>query len=83
MKISKKGLIIKHIRESFVIMSSDANLQRYSKEYNDSYLHWDVPKYREFGNSTREDVWFRQSEILKDIIRTGDCAFVQELVSKY
>ncbi|MBO7204958.1 MAG: Fic family protein [Candidatus Methanomethylophilaceae archaeon] len=34
-----------------------ADTIRYAEEYNRKYLHWDELRYREFGESNRDDVW--------------------------
>ncbi|AGI47132.1 hypothetical protein TALC_00117 [Thermoplasmatales archaeon BRNA1] len=30
---------------------------KYAKIYNDKYYHWDELKYKDFGDSSRDDVW--------------------------
>lgn len=56
MKIPEKGPDIDTIINSNpMIMSADTI--RYAEEYNRKYLHWDELRYREFGESNRDDVW--------------------------
>ena len=45
-----------------IIPSSD--VIKFAKEYNDKYLHWDELKYREFGDSSRMEVW-RMMKIMR------------------
>ena len=45
-----------------IIPSSD--VIKFAKEYNDKYLHWDELKYKEFGDSSRMEVW-RMMKIMR------------------
>lgn len=56
MRIPEKGPSIEEIIDSDSTKPS-ADMFKYAKEYNEKYLHWDDLKYREFGESNRNDVW--------------------------
>lgn len=56
MKIPEKSPELNTIVDSAPMLMS-ADTIRYAEEYNRKYLHWDELKYREFGESNRDDVW--------------------------
>ena len=61
-----------------MIMSADTI--RYAEEYNRKYLHWDEMRYREFGESNRDDVW-RMMKVMR--IMTYNHVRVSELKLSY
>ena len=56
MKIPEKSPELNTIVNSAPMLMS-ADTIRYAEEYNRKYLHWDELRYREFGESNRDDVW--------------------------
>ena len=56
MKIPEKCPDLNSVLGSEPIRTS-ADTLRYAKEYNEKYLHWDDLKYRDFGDSSRMEVW--------------------------
>ncbi|AMH94234.1 Fic family protein [methanogenic archaeon ISO4-H5] len=56
MKIPEKCPDLNSVLSSEPIRTS-ADTLRYAKEYNEKYLHWDDLKYRDFGDSSRMEVW--------------------------
>ena len=56
MKIPERSPDIVTVVNSGPIPSS-ADTIRYAKEYNEKYLHWDDLKYRDFGDSSKMEVW--------------------------
>ena len=63
MKVPEKSPDLSTIFNSEPIKPS-ADMVRFAKEYNDKYLHWDDLKYREFGDSSRMEVW-RMMKIMR------------------
>ena len=61
-----------------MIMSADTI--RYAEEYNGKYLHWDELRYREFGESNRDDVW-RMMKVMR--IMTYNHVRVSDLKLSY
>ncbi len=53
---------------------------KYAKEYNEKYLHWDDLKYREFGDSSREEVW-KMMKFMR--IMSYHTVKIQDLVLSY
>ena len=56
MKIPEKSPDLSKIVNSEPIKPTEDTI-RFAKEYNEKYLHWDDLKFREFGESNRDDVW--------------------------
>lgn len=57
MKIPESGPTLESILKDKSTLSTNDDTIRYAGEYNEQYLHWSDLEYREFGKSSRKEVW--------------------------